>query len=270
MVQVISTTRNVYQHWLESYLQAKTLEYNKMNHSRQFRNPRGRVIRLYPGRLRLQKRLIGGEVVEISAAQIHGQMLERRRAALASRFFFLTLRRIQKVNYLILFSQISPASATLQWLGGLRVSVTLKAMLAGDSSPGRATQARQVEGQRPDKEHSLVLQVGGWTWANNLALQKNKTTYVTETATETSPISLVQEESSLAESMTCTSESPREAGVLTTLFTTKTKTRIGTWNIRTLYESSRAAQVSSEMHKYNLKVLGLCETRWAGLCFNFP
>ena len=57
--------------------------------------------------------------------------------------------------------------------------------------------------------------------------------------------------------MTCTGESPREAGVPTTLLTTKTKTRIGAWNIRTLYETGKSAQVRQEM-------LGLCETRWTG------
>ena len=38
-----------------------------------------------------------------------------------------------------------PKSDTLLRLGGLRVSVTSRAMLAGDSSPGRVNQARQVE-----------------------------------------------------------------------------------------------------------------------------
>ncbi|RUS82533.1 hypothetical protein EGW08_009705 [Elysia chlorotica] len=42
--------------------------------------------------------------------------------------------------------------------------------------------------------------------------------------------------------MTCTGESLRDAGVPTTLLTAKTKTRIGTWNIRTLYEIGRIAQ----------------------------
>ena len=37
-------------------------------------------------------------------------------------------------------------SATLSWLRGLSVSMTLRAMLAGELSPGRVTQARQVEG----------------------------------------------------------------------------------------------------------------------------
>ena len=36
-------------------------------------------------------------------------------------------------------------SDTLPGLGGLPVSVNSRAMLAGDSSPGKVTQARQVE-----------------------------------------------------------------------------------------------------------------------------
>ena len=64
--------------------------------------------------------------------------------------------------------------------------------------------------------------------------------------------------------MPCNGESPREAGVPTTLLTTRTKTRIGSWNIRTLYETGKSAHVRQEMHRYNLKLLGLCETRWTG------
>jgi hypothetical protein len=64
--------------------------------------------------------------------------------------------------------------------------------------------------------------------------------------------------------MTRAGESLREASSPTSLLTTKAKTRIGTWNIRTLYESGKSAQVASEMRRYNIKVLGLCETRWNG------
>ena len=59
-------------------------------------------------------------------------------------------------------------------------------------------------------------------------------------------------------------ESLREASAPTTLLTTKTKTRIWTWNIHTLYEAGKSAQVCCEMKRYNLKILGLCETRWTG------
>ncbi len=73
---------------------------------------------------------------------------------------------------------------------------------------------------------------------------------------------MVEEGSSFVEPMTWTGESLREASTPTTLL--KTKTRIGTWNIRTLYEAGKSAQVSRERLRYNLKILGLCETRWTG------
>lgn len=47
-----------------------------------------------------------------------------------------------------------------------------------------------------------------------------------------------------------------------TTFGIKTRTRFGTWNIRTMLEASRLAQVTHGMGRYKLQVLGLCETRW--------
>lgn len=47
-----------------------------------------------------------------------------------------------------------------------------------------------------------------------------------------------------------------------TTFSFKSRTRFGTWNIRTLLEPSRLAQICKEFKKYNLLFLGLCETRW--------
>ena len=91
-----------------------------------------------------------------------------------------------------------------------------------------------------------------------------KKNLVTETATIQQSHYLVEGESSPVELMTRAGESLTEASAPTTLLTTKAKTRIGTWNIRTLYETGKSAQVCSEMHRYDLKILGLCETRWNG------
>ena len=44
----------------------------------------------------------------------------------------------------------------------------------------------------------------------------------------------------------------------------KCKTRIGFWNVRTMYETAKLAQVTSEMRRYNLHVLGISESRWIG------
>ncbi|KAI0214697.1 hypothetical protein LSAT2_000182, partial [Lamellibrachia satsuma] len=37
---------------------------------------------------------------------------------------------------------------------------------------------------------------------------------------------------------------------------------IGSWNVRTLYQTGKTAQVAAEMRNYNLALLGVSETRW--------
>ena len=44
----------------------------------------------------------------------------------------------------------------------------------------------------------------------------------------------------------------------------KHKTRIGFWNVRTMYETGKLAQVTHEMKRYNLHILGISECRWTG------
>ena len=39
--------------------------------------------------------------------------------------------------------------------------------------------------------------------------------------------------------------------------------RIGSWNVRTLYEAGKTAQVIQEMQKYRLDLLGISETHWS-------
>ncbi|VDI32762.1 Hypothetical predicted protein [Mytilus galloprovincialis] len=46
------------------------------------------------------------------------------------------------------------------------------------------------------------------------------------------------------------------------LFSNKLTTRIGTWNVRTLYQSGKCAQVANEMDRYKIEILGLSEIRW--------
>ena len=104
-----------------------------------------------------------------------------------------------------------------------------------------------------------------WGLGGGLITQSRKNRPVTETATTNPENNLAPEESSPVGPMMWAGESLQEASVqTTTLLTGKSKTRIGTWNIRTLYEAGKSAQVSREMHCYNLKMLGLCEPRWNG------
>ena len=66
-------------------------------------------------------------------------------------------------------------------------------------------------------------------------------------------------------SLTVASESRKEADSPTadTLKPNK-KSRIGTWNVRTLYQTGKLSQVVKEFDNYRLDLLGLCETRWTG------
>jgi len=62
--------------------------------------------------------------------------------------------------------------------------------------------------------------------------------------------------------MTQCSESRKEAAGPTPLLTSRKTTKVATWNIRTMFQAGRTHQVAREMRNYNIKVLGLSETRW--------
>ena len=40
------------------------------------------------------------------------------------------------------------------------------------------------------------------------------------------------------------------------------KTRIGFWNVQTMHETGKLGQVTSEMRRYSLTLLGVSECRW--------
>ena len=48
------------------------------------------------------------------------------------------------------------------------------------------------------------------------------------------------------------------------LFSPKACVKIGQWNVRTMYETGKCAQVVSEMQRFNLDILGVSEMRWNG------
>jgi len=113
--------------------------------------------------------------------------------------------------------------------------------------------------KKTQKPNQPALQV--WGLGAGLTTQPwKKNRPVTDTATTNPENNLASGETPPVDSMMQAGESLWEASAQTTLLTAKSKTRIGTWNIRTLYEAGKSAQVSREMHCYNLKMLGLCET----------
>ena len=62
-------------------------------------------------------------------------------------------------------------------------------------------------------------------------------------------------------SMKHCSESCKEAAP-GNLLSPRTTTQVGTWNVHTMYETGKTAQIAAEMSRYKLAILGLCETRW--------
>ncbi len=56
-------------------------------------------------------------------------------------------------------------------------------------------------------------------------------------------------------------ESRKEATKPATLRSFR-RINIGTWNVRTMYESGKTAQVATEMRNNNLTLLGISEARW--------
>ena len=48
------------------------------------------------------------------------------------------------------------------------------------------------------------------------------------------------------------------------LFSPKARVKIGQWNVRTMYETGKCAQVVTEMKRFKLDILGISEMRWNG------
>ena len=44
----------------------------------------------------------------------------------------------------------------------------------------------------------------------------------------------------------------------------KTKLKMGFWNVRTMYNTGKTAQVTNEMRRNRLHILGISECRWTG------
>ena len=65
-------------------------------------------------------------------------------------------------------------------------------------------------------------------------------------------------------SMTQDGESRKEAILPTTILSTRATIKIGTWNVQTMYQAGKTAQVAKEMKAYGLDVLGISEARWTG------
>ena len=67
--------------------------------------------------------------------------------------------------------------------------------------------------------------------------------------------------SSQEETMTQGSQSREDAAELTSPPSSKAL-RIGSWNVRTMFETGKTLQIVKEMQRNNLHILGISETHW--------
>lgn len=146
----------------------------------------------------------------------------------------------------------------------MRASVTIRAIPAGARPLVGSTKPGRTHGRGQTKSNTWSSRLGVGRGANNpTPKKKNNVTYsrtrntkVTKALGEDGPIA--------GESMTPSRESPLEATRPTTIISTRTTTNIGTWNVRTMFETGKTAQVAAEMRRYNLDLLGISESRWTG------
>uniref|UniRef100_A0A3P9H430 Endonuclease/exonuclease/phosphatase domain-containing protein n=1 Tax=Oryzias latipes TaxID=8090 RepID=A0A3P9H430_ORYLA len=123
-----------------------------------------------------------------------------------------------------------------------------------------------VNSARPYQEQSTGPP--GWGFGTGLTTRSYKTKMVTETTTR-SQTTLMCNGPPESQQETCMNDNGKSQTLEATdrrmeVLSTKTKTRLGFWNVRTMYQTGKLAQVTSEMPRYNLHILGVSETRWIG------
>ena len=96
------------------------------------------------------------------------------------------------------------------------------------------------------------------------ATQARKNQAATETTTDEKSNSQEKDDSALLEAkMAEVDESQMEVNSLKNwILSTKTTSKIATWNMRTLFQCGKIDQVIREMENYDLKMLGISEMRW--------
>ena len=94
---------------------------------------------------------------------------------------------------------------------------------------------------------------------NNPVLRRGRPAGATDESSNDAPSPGAPEDS-----MNPGGESREEASRRTPVLSTRTTTRIATWNVQTMYETGKLYAVEREMEKYGLSILGVSEARWNG------
>ena len=105
----------------------------------------------------------------------------------------------------------------------------------------------------------------GWGLVWGLITHCPKNQLITETQDIRTSINIVDATRALSSRMTLLGQSRKKDQKPTaSIVNPRNKTRIGNWNIRTMFETGKAGQVAREMKRYKLDILGISESRWRG------
>lgn len=100
--------------------------------------------------------------------------------------------------------------------------------------------------------------------ANNPSLEKSTVTETNTKATDTPGVPLGMEGGTLNKYDGRGKIQFMKSKTRQMLLNRKHFTKIATWNVRTLYQTGKLAQVAREMDRLKLDILGVSETRWNG------
>ena len=178
---------------------------------------------------------------------------------------------------MVLFQATSaPKIATLTWWGCLCAPMSLRAMLAGPLEvlvgtpmPDRSKVRGQAKSNLPPFQvWGFCIGLATLSCKKLLLGKQQRATYKFHLC-RSMPWAAVNAESENTRNsagnriqMIDSGQSRKEAAGMTTgAISAKTTTLIGFWNVRTMYEQGRMAQVIAEMKRYKLDILGVSESR---------
>ena len=105
----------------------------------------------------------------------------------------------------------------------------------------------------------------GWGLSMRPTTSFHKKNNVTETETRNSTSRCPAAVKQGTASMTSDSERLQEAvTVRSSALAAQTKTEIGFWNVRTMYDTGKTVQVTNEIRGNGIHIIGINECRWTG------
>ena len=105
----------------------------------------------------------------------------------------------------------------------------------------------------------------GWGLGWGLITHSRKNKFITETEDIQIAINIGETTRAHSSRMTHLGQSRKETQRPTaSIVNPKLETRIGNWNVRTMFETGKTGQVAREMERYKLDILGISECRWTG------